>query len=81
MQIEHVSLEVVPQPEDDSALLIAPKGRGIVIRGGSDVGIILDCGSCWRSMAEGVRPKQLRGMTLRCSSCGAYNRPVGQDVA
>jgi len=77
MQIEHVSLEVVPRPEEENMLLIAPRGRGIVIRGGSDVGIILECGSCWRAMAEGVRPRQLRGFTLRCSDCGAYNRTSG----
>ncbi len=74
MKVERVSLVVVPPPKSEDPLLIAPKGREIVIKGGTDVGLILECGSCAQALAEGVRERQLGGVTLRCSRCGAYNQ-------
>ena len=74
MYTVRIPLEVVPPPESEETLLIAPKGRGNVIRGGSDVGLILECGSCAYALSEGVRAAQLDGLILRCSNCGAFNR-------
>ena len=74
MQAERVTLIVVPPPGREDLLVIAPTGRGIVIKGGAAAGLILECGSCLRAMAEGVHESQLSGLTLRCSTCGAYNQ-------
>ena len=76
METERVALEVVPPPEDDDSLLLTPTGSGIVIAGGS-AGVVLECGSCAHALAEGVQPRQLRGLTIRCNSCGAYNTASG----
>jgi hypothetical protein len=76
MEIERVALKVVPRPEDDDSLLLTPTGSGIVITGGF-VGVVLECGSCAHALAEGVQPRQLRGLTVRCNNCGAYNTAGG----
>ena len=74
MKTERVSLVVVPRPASEDSLLIAPTGRGIEIKGGAAAGLILECGSCSRALAEGVHESHLAGLTLKCSTCGAYNQ-------
>ena len=76
MEIERVALRVVPRPEDVDSLLPTPTESGIVITGGF-VGVVLECGSCAHALAEGVQPRQLRGLTVRCNNCGAYNTAGG----
>jgi hypothetical protein len=72
METERVALKVGSRPEDDDSLLLPPTGRGIAITGGS-AGVVLECGSCAEALAKGVQPRQLRGLTVRCNYCGAYN--------
>ncbi len=76
VKVERVSLVVVRPPKSEHPLLIAPTGRGIVIKGGATVGLILECGSCAQALAEGVRERQLVGLTIKCSRCGAYNQEM-----
>ena len=76
MEIERLALRVVPRPEDDDSLLLTPTGRGIVITGGF-AGVVVECGSCGQALAEGVQPRQLRGLTIRCNNCEAYNTAIG----
>ncbi len=73
MKAERVSLVVVPSPQREDPLVIAPTCRGIVIKGGAAAGLILECGSCLQAMAEGVNQSHLYGLTIRCSTCGVYN--------
>ena len=74
MKTERVSLVVVRPPQREDPLVIAPTGRGIVVKGGAAAGLILECGSCFRAMAEGVSQSHLRDLTIRCSTCGVYNQ-------
>lgn len=76
VRVERVSLAVVRPPKSEDGLLIAPAGRGIAINGGAEVGLILECGSCAQALAEGVPERQLVGLTIKCSRCGAYNQAM-----
>ena len=67
--MKNIKLPTIPEPEEGTrSVLVAPR-----IEGTGDTNYI--CGSCGKTLAEGMGEGQMQNIVLKCS-CGAFNDVV-----
>jgi hypothetical protein len=69
----HELLTVISQPDPDMRSVFEKTGESTVFFVGEFSGLSLDCGGCEAPLVLGLNRDQIRGVVLRCRSCGAYN--------
>jgi predicted RNA-binding Zn-ribbon protein involved in translation (DUF1610 family) len=70
---ERCRLQVIPEPDPDTRSVFALTGAGTILIQGDACGLSMDCGKCGASLIVGLKRKQVHGLVLNCSSCGAFN--------
>ncbi len=70
---ERCRLQVIPEPDPDARSVFCLTGTGTVIFQGFESGLAMDCGKCGAPLVAGLRREQIRGVVLKCNSCGAFN--------
>lgn len=69
--IKTIRMTVIPEPKPNTRIVMVLDFKGPMMKGTGSLNYV--CGVCGDVMLEGIAPKQVQNIVIKCFGCGVYN--------